>query len=248
MLKKRIIPILQYEYQHAIKTKKFQKNRNLGNLLQYVKVFNRRKSDELSVLNLTSKFEKKQPSSYNLNYLKSIVSECNMPLSVGGSINKIDEIENLLAVGCDKIIVGKSFLENKKFIIEIEKNFGSQIIIASIDINFFDGKYFLNYDKSKDFLDHLKIIQDHGVGEIIINAVHKDGTMSGYDFRLLEKVYDYLTVPVLFNGGAKNKDDFLKILSFDKVQGACASSIFLFTEETPDSIKRVLSKKIKIRI
>lgn len=247
MLKKRIIPILQFENQLAIKTKIFQKNRNLGNLLQYVKVFNRRKSDELNILNLTSKFNKNQSNLHNLNYLKSIVSECNMPLSVGGSISNICEIENLLAIGCDKIIVGKSFLENKKFILEIEKSFGSQIIIASIDINFSDGKYFLNYDKYQNLLDHLRVIQDYGVGEIIINAVHKDGTMSGYDFRLLEKIYDYLTVPILFNGGAKNKDDFLKILSFDKVQGACASSIFLFTEETPNSIKRALNNKIRLR-
>jgi cyclase len=247
MLKKRIIPILQYENQTAIKTKFFKKNRNVGNLLQYVKVFNRRKSDELGIINLSNKFNHNESKIYDINYLKSISSECDMPLCVGGSLNNISEIEELLKIGCDKVIIGKAFFSNKKFIKNIIKSFGSQIVIAAVDINKSNDQYFLNHNQSKNYIDHINLLQDYGVGELLISSVHKEGTMGGYDIEFLEKIYNKLKTPVLINGGAKNFSDFQKVLEIDIVQGACASSIFLFTEATPNSIKKELNKNANIR-
>ena len=93
MLKKRIIPILQYSDYNAIKTKQFSSIRNIGNLLQYVKVFNSRKSDELAIINLSKRFNN---ISYDFEYLRSVTSECNMPLIIGGSLSSLLEIETLL--------------------------------------------------------------------------------------------------------------------------------------------------------
>ncbi len=244
MLKKRIIPILQYTDQFSIKTKNFNNPRNVGNLLQYVTVFNKRQSDELCLINLTKKFLKK---SFDFNYLKEVTAYCNMPLSVGGSIDEIHEIEKLLEAGTDKIILGKSILNNIKFLKEVIKNFGSQVIIASVDINFIDNKYCLNYDKNINYIDHIKFLQNEGVGEILINSVHKEGCMNGYDINLLEKIYNDLETVVLINGGASTSEDFKKVLEIDKVQGACASSIFLFSEETPGSIKKKMPSHIPLR-
>ena len=97
-----------------------------------------------------------------------------MPLSVGGSINDVNEIEKLLVSGTDKIILGKSILNDKKIFENVIKNFGSQIIIASVDINFDNDKYFLNYNQDIDYIDYIKKIQNEGVGEILINCVHKE--------------------------------------------------------------------------
>jgi cyclase len=244
MLKKRIIPILQYTDQFSIKTKKFSTPRNIGNLLQYVKVFNKRQSDELSLINLTKKFLNK---SFDFKYLEEITAYCNMPLSVGGSISQIQEIEKLLLAGTDKVILGKSILDDQNFLKDIIKNFGSQIIIASVDINYIDKDYFLNCNDNINYLDYIKFLQDEGVGEILINCVHKEGQMNGYDLILIDKIYKNLQRPILINGGASCSDDFKNVLKIDKIQGACASSIFLFTEETPNSIKKQMPKNILLR-
>lgn len=246
MIKKRIIPILQFKNGLAIKTKRFNKQRNLGNLLQYVKVFNRRQSDEMSIINLSK--NQNNITEYDLMFLKSIISSCNMPLSIGGGIRDIKIIEQLLMLGCDKIVVGNNFITNKNFIKEIIKNFGSQLIIASIDLVEEDGEYKLFSKNKIDVKDWVKEIQDRGVGEILLTAVQNEGMMNGYDFKLLDYIYNLIHVPLLFNGGAADIDDFKKILSVDKVYGACASSVFLFTEITPNLIKQSISDNINLRI
>lgn len=244
MLKKRIIPILQYIDHTAVKTKKFENPRNVGNLLQFTKVFNIRKSDELAIINLSKKFKNMQ---FNYEYLKTISAECNMPLSIGGSINNLYEIEELLKIGCDKIILGEIFFNNKKLITEIIKTFGAQIIIAAVDINYDNNKYFLNYNKDEKYLDHIKMLQDENVGEIIITSVHKEGTMQGYDLNFIEKIEKSLITPILINGGAGKQEHFNKALGIEKIKGVCASSVFLFTELTQNILKRNMPHNIPIR-
>jgi len=246
MIKKRIIPILQYKNNLAIKSKQFKKYRNLGNLLQYVKVFNRRQSDEMSIINLSKNINGN--SEYDFDFLKDIISECNMPLSIGGGINDIKKIERLLELGCDKIVVGNSIIKNKDFIKIIVKNFGSQLIIASIDAIKKNDKYMIFSDDDSKLLDWVKEVQDLGAGEIILTAIHKEGMMNGYDFSLVDFVYNSVYVPLLLNGGASKISDFETALKIDKIYGACASSIFLFSEITPNLIKKNISKKIPLRI
>lgn len=246
MIKKRIIPILQFKNNLAIKTKQFIKHRNLGNLLQYVKVFNKRQSDEMSIINLSK--NSYGGSEYDFTFIESITSECKMPLSIGGGINNLNQIERLLEFGCDKIVVGNSFIKNKNFIKEIVKNFGSQLIIASIDVIKLDDNFRIFSKTDLNLLDWVKEIQDLGVGEILLTAVHNEGMMNGYDISLIDFVYNSIKVPLLFNGGASNFIDFETALNIDKVYGACASSIFLFSEITPNLIKKNISKNIPLRI
>ena len=246
MIKKRIIPILQFKNNLAIKTKQYNKFRNLGNLLQYVRVFKKRQSDEMSIINLSKNIDGK--SDYDFNFLKNIMSECNMPLSLGGGINNLSTIEKLLELGCDKIVIGNSFIKNKNFIKEIVKNFGSQLIISSVDVIKRNQKFKIFSKEDFVLLDWIKEIQDLGVGEILLTAVHKEGMMNGYDINLLDYVYNSINVPLLFNGGASSIKDFENILSVDKVYGACASSVFLFSEITPNLIKKNISKDINLRL
>ncbi len=246
MIKKRIIPILQFKNNLAIKSKQFLKQRNLGNLLQYVKVFSKRQADEMSIINLSKKDSSK--TEYDFDFLKNIISECKMPLSIGGGINDISTIERLLEMGCDKIVIGNSFIKNPNFIKNIVKNFGSQLIIASIDVIKKDNKYEIFLKKDLDLIDWIKEVQDLGVGEILLTAIHNEGMMCGYDVNLLNFIYNSISVPLLFNGGASDLKDFEDILSVDKVYGACASSVFLFSEITPNLIKKNISKNINLRI
>ncbi len=246
MIKKRIIPILQFKNNLAIKTKQFDKQRNLGNLLQYVKVFSKRQSDEMSIINLSK--NEIDNTVYDFDFLKGIVSECNMPLSVGGGIRDLNIIERLLELGCDKIVIGNNFIKNKNFIKKIVKSFGSQLIIASIDVIKKEDKFKVFLNNELELNDWIKEVQDFGAGEILLTAVHNEGMMNGYDIELLDFVYNSIYVPILLNGGASKISDFEAALSIDKVYGACASSIFLFSEITPNLIKKNISKKINLRI
>jgi len=246
MIKKRIIPILQYKNNLAIKTKQFARERNLGNLLQYVKVFNTRQSDEMSIINLSR--DESNNANYDFIFLRNIISECRMPLSVGGGVKNLFTIEKLLELGCDKIVIGNSFIKDSNFIKEIVKSFGSQLIIASIDTIKINDQHKIYLNEELNLLEWIKNLQDLGAGEILLTSVKNEGMMCGYDLDLIDFVYNSIQVPLLVNGGASNIKDFEEVLKIDKVLGACASSIFLFTEITPNLIKKTVSKDINLRI
>ena len=147
----------------------------------------------MSIINLTKDINGK--SEYDFDFLKNIISECNMPLSIGGGIDEIKKIEKLLELGCDKIVIGNNLIKNKNFIKIIVKNFGSQLIIASIDVIKNKDKFMIYSNKEIKLLDWVKEIQDLGAGEIILTAVHKEGMMNGYDISLVDFVYNSIYVP-----------------------------------------------------
>ena len=131
MLKKRIIPILLISRNLLIKTKKFSSDRTVGNIIQSVKVFNKRESDELTIIDVDAS---RGLGSIEVGFVKEIIAECNMPISIGGGIKSNIEIENLLKIGFDKVIINNQFLNNPNFIEESVKKFGSQSITIGIDV------------------------------------------------------------------------------------------------------------------
>tara|TARA_B100001173_G_scaffold289452_1_gene279339 strand:- start:675 stop:1430 length:756 start_codon:yes stop_codon:yes gene_type:complete len=251
MLKKRIIPVLLHYNSWLVKTKKFEEKRNVGNLQQIINVYKDRKLDELVLIDLKAASER---SGFNFNILDDIAHECNMPLIVGGGIKNLHDVENAFKKGADKIIVGSAGILDHKFIEKIVKNYGGQSLVTAIDVRNFNGKYsiFINNGKEKIDLsldDWVKKIQELGAGEILLTSIDKEGLMGGYDYSLLKKIEKYIRVPLILNGGAGKLDHFSKLLVNKKIMGACASSVFHFTEITPKSIKEnAKRKKINIRI
>lgn len=251
MLKKRIIPVLSHYNSWLVKTKRFEEKRNVGNLQQIINVYKDRKLDELVLIDLKAASEK---SNFNFNILDDIAYECNMPLIVGGGIKNLYDVENAFKKGADKIIVGSAGVLNHKFVENIVKNYGGQSLVSAIDVKNLNGKYSVFIDsgrKKVDILldDWIKKIQDFGAGEILLTSIDKEGLMEGYDYFLLKKIEKYICVPLILNGGAGKLNHFSKLLANKKVMGACASSVFHFTEITPRSIKEYIKrKKINIRI
>ena len=249
MLKKRIIPVLLISNDLLVKTKKFNSDRVIGNIIQSIKVFNKRESDELTIIDLDASRGK---GKIEIHFLKEIISECTLPLSIGGGINSRNEVKDLLNIGFDKVIINKGFLENPKLISHTVKIFGSQSITIGIDIIKDRGKFKIfnkrNNNEDIDLIEWIKFVQDQNVGEILLTSVDNEGMMNGYNYDLLNYIYKYINKPIIMNGGCGKIKDFEKILVKKKVMGACASSIFFYTQTTPHSVKQKIRKKVDLRV
>lgn len=157
-----------------------------------------------------------------------------MPVSYGGGITSIEEIKKVFQIGIEKVILNTILLDNINLLEEASQIFGSQSIVASVDIkkNFF-GKYKVyNSGKQKitnlDIKDYLKNLEEKGVGEIYISDVEKDGTLEGYNIELFKELIKDIKVPIIVNGGAKDINDFSKAIKEAKVSAVSAGSMFVF--------------------
>jgi cyclase len=248
-LKKRIIPSILVENYQAIKSKQFANYRIVGNLTQVVELFYRRKVDELVILDIESS---KKKISLDSRILSLMTLGSLVPITYGGGIKNLTDIENCLNAGCEKVILNSILYENPKFLSEAVKNFGSQAIIVNIDIKKKENNYKI-FNQSKNvieeikILDHLKFCQESGCGEIVLNSVDNDGMMCGYDPFILKKFRHFINRPLIINGGCGSpqhmKEMFL--LGADACMG---SSIFYFTRYSYSEIKEFLLKEnINIR-
>lgn len=227
----RIIPCLTIINRGLVKTKKFNNPRYIGDPINTVKIFNGKGVDELCILDIRATIQNKPP---DFEYLKDIASEAFMPLSYGGGITKLSEIEKLFYIGYEKVIINSSFILNPELIKEAVKFVGTQSIVASIDIKteIFDRKIcYINSGKVKikdNFIELAKRAESLGVGEILLTSITKDGTMEGYDIDLVKKVSESVNIPVIASGGAKDIYDFKKVLEEGKAHAVSATSIFVF--------------------
>ena len=172
-----------------VKTKRFDDKRNVGNLQQMINVFKDRKLDELVLIDLMATSEN---VNFNFNILDEVASECNMPLIIGGGIKNIHDVETAFKKGADKIIVGSAGIKDNNFIDVIVKNFGSQSLVAAIDIKKINNKYSIFIDNGKTIIkssviDWIQKIQELGAGELLVTSIDFEGTMNGYDHLLLKK-------------------------------------------------------------
>ena len=241
MLKHRIIPVLTFDGVSLVKTKKFNNPRIVGNPIQAAKVFNKRNVDELVFLDITATSDDRD---INLFLVEKILKECFMPVSVGGGIRNIDDIKKLLKIGADKVVIKSKALTDINFIKEAVEYFGSQCISISVDAYEKGGKYFIQNShniliKLDDFVDRMNECQ---VGELLVNSVDNDGTMEGFDISLIKVVEKLTKTPIVAIGGAGNISHFSHLFNNTTTNSVGASSIFHFTQFTPNDIKQRLKE------
>ena len=205
MFRPRVIPCLLLKDKGLVKTIKFKEPKYIGDPINAIRIFNEKRADELIFLDIKATEEKRIP---NLEFISQISDECSMPFGVGGGIRKIEHIKNLIAAGAEKAIINSYAIERPDFVTETANRFGSQSVVVSIDVkkNFF-GKYevYIKSGKIATGLDPVacaKEMEKRGAGEIFLNSIDKDGTMSGYDINLIEKVSKSVDIPVVACGGA----------------------------------------------
>lgn len=227
----RLIPCLSIQDRDLVKTTKFTNPRYLGDPINAVKIFNGKGVDELCILDITATSENRGP---DFEYLKDIASEAFMPLSYGGGITTLSEIEKLFYIGYEKVIINTSFVTNPELIREASDFAGSQSIVVSIDVkNELFGKKscYINDGKTKvkqDPVTLAKRAEELGAGEILLNSITLDGTMKGYDLELVKGVSGAVSIPVIACGGAKDIHDFKKVLEEGGAHAAAAGSLYVY--------------------
>jgi cyclase len=240
MLKTRIIPILTFNGIALVKTKQFDNPRMVGNPVQAARVYNSRGVDELMFIDI---FATKQKRKINLKIVKDVISECFMPVGIGGGVNTLDDINDLLHVGADKVLIKQVAFSNPNFITDAANFFGSQCICISIDVEKKSNEYFILNQNGENFkmTDFIKIVQDLGVGEIILNNVACDGMMNGFDINLYNIASLIANVPIVYVGGGGNLDHYEELFAKTNCNAVGSASIFHFTQYTPLDIKNRLN-------
>ncbi|MBS9442724.1 AglZ/HisF2 family acetamidino modification protein [Photorhabdus heterorhabditis] len=205
MLRHRVIPVLLFNNDGLQKGRIFKNHRYIGDPINAVKIFNNKEVDELVLLDIEASVKNRE---INFDILKEIASEAFMPLSYGGGIKNIKDIEKIFSIGFEKIILNTSAVNNPKLIQEASSLFGSQSIVVSIDVKKnFIGKYII-YTKSGtqkctlNFKEHIRNIENLGAGEIILTSINNEGTKKGFDTILIKEASHFTNIPIVISGGA----------------------------------------------
>lgn len=205
MRRVRVIPTLLIQNGGLVKGKNFKNHQYVGDPINAVKIFNEKEVDELAIIDISATKHRKGP---NINQIAEIASEAFMPLSYGGGITRIEQADQLFYIGIEKIIVNASAVYNPKIITEISKKYGSQSIVASIDVkkNWFGKTFSYTFcgekNTNRNPVEFAKECQELGAGEILLTSIDREGTYSGYDLALIKIICDNLSIPVIANGGA----------------------------------------------
>lgn len=261
MLKKRIIPVVLFSHGWLVQTENFKSFRFLGTPFKTLERLNKWGADEIIFLNisrgqkLSLRKDINYPQSENfLENLKKISKFINVPFSVGGKISSLKEIQKLFFYGADKVILNSILHTNNSFLRKATNKFGSQSIVAAIDIKLINNKYipFFNNGTIKsnfNLKDWIEYIQNNGAGEIMINNIDLDGSYKGYDIKLAKLILNISKIPVIFCGGAGSKEHFKDLFKKTKCNAAAAANFFNYTEQSIYLLKKYLiKKKLNIRI
>lgn len=237
MLKHRIIPVVLIDGFSVLKTINFETRRNLGSPITVARTYNTRNVDELILLDIDAS---KQNRSIDIFTINEIAKECFMPLTVGGGIKTLEDIEKLLSKGADKVALNTIFLEDFNFLKSASESFGNQCMVASVDVILKNGTYkifsHLQQNTEVELFKFCKDLEKNGAGEILLNSVDRDGQMKGMDFDLIKKVSDTVNIPVIACGGVSRPQDCSKAIKFG-ASAVGASSIFHFTNFTPNDCR-----------
>jgi len=230
MLSPRIIPCLLVKDRGLVKTTNFKAPKYIGDPINAVKIFNEKEVDELVVLDIDASIENREP---DYKMIENLAAECRMPLCYGGGVKTVEQINKIIKLGVEKVALSSAAIETPELITKAAKMVGSQSIVVVVDIKKRFGKrevftYNGRERVKKPLFDLVKVIENSGAGEIIINSVDNDGVMKGYDIELVEKVRKLVNIPLTVLGGAGSLDDIGQLFSKFKQIGAAAGSLFVY--------------------
>ena len=270
MLTKRIIPCLDIKNGRTVKGVNFIGLRDAGDPIELARRYTNEGADELVFLDITATKEKRKTL---VNLVREIAREINIPFTVGGGIRSVDEIEEILKAGADKVSLNSSIVKNPELLTEASSAFGSQAIVAAVDAKrsvypsiqpqstMCDPKEEQNnlswevYVKGGseatglDAIEWMKRVEWLGAGEILLTSMDRDGTKSGFDIELLKIVNQTVTIPVIASGGAGTIEHCCDAVLNGNADAVLAASIFHFREiEISDLKKEMALQGISVRI
>ncbi len=251
MLAKRIVPCLDVRDGRTVKGTNFINLRDAGDAVELAKIYSEQGADELVFLDITATNEKRKTLS---ELVKKVAAQINIPFTVGGGINSVEDIEVLLASGADKVSINTSAVKNPKILDEAAKNFGSQCVVLAIDAKLVRNEWrvFLNGGRVETDLEAIEWAKQGvalGAGEILLTSMEADGTKQGFEIELTRNVSEAVNVPVIASGGAGTVEHFVEVFTQGKADAALAASIFHFREIEIPTLKNCLRRQnIEVRI
>ncbi|MHB0952139.1 MAG: AglZ/HisF2 family acetamidino modification protein [Allorhizobium sp.] len=231
MLTTRVIPSLLLKGSGLVKTTGFKNPVYIGDPINAIKIFNAKEVDELVVLDITASREGRGPA---FDTIRDITNECFMPLSYGGGIRTVEDMRNILKAGIEKVIINHAALTNPDLIKQAAAEFGSQAVLVSIDVKKSRWGGPQVYSSSgakipeKDPVRWARMVEELGAGEIYLTSVDCEGTMKGYDLKLIEAVSQAVGIPVIASGGAASVEDFQKAKRQGGASAVAAGAMFVF--------------------
>ena len=243
---KRIIPCLDVDKGRVVKGVNFLNIRDAGDPVEIAKRYDKEGADEITMLDITASHETRDTT---YKTVESIASQVFMPLTVGGGVRNIDDIKKLLRSGADKVSINTSAVENPDFVKEAADKFGSQCIVVAVDAKLSDSDkdswevvtYGGRNRTGLDVLEWTQQVMAYGAGEILLTSMDRDGTIEGFDNRLVSKVSSGISIPVIASGGVGNLDHLVDGIKIGGAEAVLAASIFHFSEfsvrEAKDAMK-----------
>lgn len=251
MLTKRIIPCLDIKDGRTVKGVNFVGLRDAGDPVELAQRYTAEGADELVFLDITATKEKRKTL---IALVKDIAEHIQIPFTVGGGIKTVGEIAAILKAGADKVSLNSAIVKDPDLITRASDAFGSQAIVAAVDAKKMNDHWevFIKGGSEPTGLDAIEWIQKTeslGAGEILLTSMDRDGTKSGFDLELLEKVNEKVTIPVIASGGAGTMQHCCEAIAIGKADAVLAASIFHFREiEIKDLKKKMYEEGIDVRI
>lgn len=246
MLAKRIIPCLDIKNGETVKGVNFLDLKEVGNPVAMAIKYSQQGADELVFLDISATEERRKTL---IPLVRDIAKHINIPFTVGGGINALENVEELLKNGADKITINSASLSNPKLITEVAKRFGSQCMVVAIDTKLVENqnKVFSNGGKietEKELFAWAKEVENLGAGEILLTSMNTDGTKTGFAIEITKQLSELVNIPVIASGGAGTMQHFEEVFTETKATGALAASIFHFNEIEIPELKNYLKSKI----
>ena len=267
VLTKRIIPCLDVDHGKVVKGIHFRKLQNAGDPVELAQKYCDEGADELVFLDITASPERRKILS---KMVKRVASVLDMPFTVGGGINSLEDVKVVLGSGADKVSVNTAALKNPILVKKIADKYGQQCVVVAID-----AKRRYNYDQTKniiinnedksfwfevyiyggstptniDVLEWGKKVEKLGAGEILLTSIDKDGTQNGYDIKLTSTICNKICIPVIASGGCGTPNHILEVFRYGKADAALAASIFHYQKYSINTVKKFLNKHgIEVRL
>ncbi len=251
MLKNRIIPCLDVNNGRVVKGINFVDLKDAGDPVEQAKIYSDGGADEICFLDITASNENRN-TIYEV--VKKTSKKCFVPLTVGGGVRSIEDINRLLNCGADKVSINTAAVQNSKVVIESSKKFGSQCIVVAIDAkqNGKNWEIFTHGGRKStgiDAIDYAKKMEECGAGELLVTSMDRDGTQIGYDIDLMKKISSMVNIPLIASGGVGNLDHLAEGIKDGNASAVLAASIFHYGKHSVIEAKEYLnSKGIPVRI
>lgn len=239
------MPTLLFRDFGLVKGVQFDSRRQIGSPLQAIKVYEMRGVDELVFLDVAASIDGRPP---DLQLIDDLADDCFMPFAVGGGVRTENDVRDLLRVGADKVAVCTALVEEPDAIAAAAARFGSQCILATIDTRR-DGDRWTAWTRSGtedtglDPVELARRAEALGVGEILLQSIDRDGTMSGYDLEGIRAIVDAVGIPVIASGGAGSYEHLAEAVLVAGASAVAAASMYHFTERTPAQAKEHLGAR-----